>query len=195
MLQDRLTNVAPVLNTIAGIIRKSFGEQFSAGGNPPWKDLAASTIAQKTAAGLPGRTAKGNIPWRLKQAGAFGPANKLIATGALRDSYRVKGAKGHLEDIDVAARTVRVGSDLKTPDGKYSLARIHQDGTRAYTIVAKNGKLLRFLASQGKTVYTRSVEHPGLVARPVRIREEDIAAIKAAWRAHLLGQGEQQNAA
>lgn len=183
---EQLSNMAPVLNAIAGVLRLSLGRQFSEGGNPAWKELAPSTVLAKMAAGLPAKTAKGRIPWRLKQNGQFGPGGKLIASGALRDSYRVKGARGHVEAINLADGTVEVGSNLKTPDGSRSLAAIHQFGTRGYTIRARMGKMLSFMGARGM-VFRKSVNHPGIAARPVTLTDGDRKQIAHLFSLHLAG--------
>ncbi len=185
-IQDRAEHLTPLLNGIAGVLRRSFAAQFAAGGEPAWQPLAASTIAAKLSGGLPARTKKGNIPWRLKQGGAFGPANILIATGALRDSYVQKGARGHVETIDEKDGTVDVGSRFTTSDGK-PLAFWHQRGTEPYVIRPKNKKALAFTGSTGETILRRVVHHPGLAARPIRIRPADRAVIYQMCRDHLAG--------
>lgn len=48
---------------------------------------------------------------------------------------------------------LRIGSDNE-------IALIHHDGTRPHTINARNAQFLRF-SSNGRMVYTRSVNHPG----------------------------------
>jgi hypothetical protein len=40
-----------------------------------------------------------------------------------------------------------------------------ENGTRAHTITARNGGMLRFFVN-GSAVYRRSVQHPGTAARP-----------------------------
>jgi hypothetical protein len=48
---------------------------------------------------------------------------------------------------------IRIGSDNE-------IAFIHHEGTRPHTITARGDKPLRF-SSNGRMVYTRSVNHPG----------------------------------
>ena len=183
----RTRDMGPLLKRIATIMRQGYGEQFSAGGDPMWKPLARSTVAAKISAGLPARTAKGRIPWRLKQRGAFGPGNILIASGALRDSYRRMGAKGHVERIDASAGTVEVGSDLKTAGGA-NLAAIHQYGTSPYTIRPRLAKALAFRGASGEDLFRRVVHHPGLTARPVRMTAGMKTAIDQAINQYFAGQ-------
>lgn len=177
-----LRDTRPLTEAIAVILRKSLGDQFSKGGNPIWVPLAPSTVAAKRALGLPSRTSKGNIPRRLMQRGQFGPGGILIASGALRDSYRRKGAKGHFEET--TNTTVRVGSRLP-------YAIFHQKGTRAYIIRARFQHLKRslmFVGSGGQTVFARTVHHPGLPKRAVGVQPDDKMQIQNAVRLHFIGQ-------
>jgi phage gpG-like protein len=184
--EERLKDLTPLLKNIAKIMREGFGEQFAQGGDPSWKELAPSTILAKTAQGLPAKTAKGNIQRRLKQNGAVGPAGKLIASGALRDSYRQLGARGHVEKIDASAGTVEVGSQLKTESGA-NLAAIHQYGTGPYTIRARVAKSLAFTGRDGVIVFRGVVHHPGLPARPLRVTEAMNAKIAEATMEYIAG--------
>jgi len=168
--EARLRDMGPALAEVARYMREAIGARFAEGGDPPWQQLAISTVLEKRGAGLPARTKKGNVPWRLKQQGQFGAANILIRTGALRDSYRRKGGRGHIENIDTAANTVEVGSSLP-------YARFHQHGTSPYIIRAKMGKRLSFMGSQGVPVFRHLVNHPGLPARPVLLTDKDLAEI------------------
>lgn len=185
-LEERIENPRPLLEAWAEDLRVSFGRQFAQGGDPAWRALAASTVAAKRGQGLPARTKSGKIPKRLLQNGRFGADNILIATGALRDSYRQLGAKGHVERIDLAAGTVFVGSALRTPDGRYSLARLHQQGTAPYEIRARVAKALRF-SGRGSTIFRRAVRHPGVAARPVRLTPADRTLMQQQAAAFLRG--------
>jgi phage virion morphogenesis protein len=81
------------------------------------------------------------------------------------------------------ATSVTVGfSDIK--------AVWHQFGTRPYVIKPKSRKKLKFAGSDGKPVFARTVNHPGLPARPMLgVNEDDEAeileiiaeAFEAAW--------------
>ena len=179
----RLQRLSPILRRVQLIMRQDFQQQFKQGGNPPWKPLAASTIAKKTDAGLPRRTAKGRIPTRLKQNGQFGPGNILIETGRLRDAWCRKDSPDHFESIDSAAGTVRVG-----PRPEFKLATWHQLGTRPRVIVPRNAKALAFMTQNGYVI-RKSVKYPGLPARPVRITEGAIEAIQRASAVYFSGGG------
>ena len=184
-------DISPLLNAIARVMRESFGRNFAVGGDPPWRPLAPSTIRRKIAMGVPRLTKTGRIPKRLVQNGQFGPANILIATGALRDSYRQKGAKGHVEKIDEQHGTVEVGSRLKTPDGRYSLAAIHQFGTEA-SVRRRRMALSAGLARAGKAnaakkVAAKAGRGGGIPARPVRLTSDDVMQMKRLVRSHFAG--------
>jgi len=179
-----MSDLTPLLKDIAKLMREGLGRRFADAGAGTWAELAASTRAAKTMAGLPPLTPKGRIPRRLKQNGEFGAANILIATGALRDAYRQKGAKGHIERIDAKAGTVEVGAKIILPSG-YDLAAIHQFGTKPYIIVAKMAKSLAFPGSKGATIFRHSVHHPGLKARPVFLTPEEQDQIRKTVQDYL----------
>lgn len=109
-LLERLSTPKPVLQAYARIIRESYRRDFAEGGRPHWAPLAPSTIAKKSAQGLPALNSKGRVPKRLIQRGGFGPENILIATGKLRDSYVQQGAVGHVEEY--TEDSVSVGSSI-----------------------------------------------------------------------------------
>lgn len=162
--QARFANPSPYLSRVAGLLRADAREQFAEGGSPAWKPLAPSTIAAKSAANLPSLLPSGRVPRRLKQNGTFGSTAILIASGRLRDSWGRLDSPDHLEEIDVQAGTVRIGSKLP-------YAAIHQTGgTRSYQIAAKSGKTLAFQGVSGR-VFARKVNHPPLAARPVTVTE------------------------
>lgn len=174
-MQRRTHDPSVLLNNLAGIIRNSFRRNFEQGGRPAWIPLKPSTIARKSAAGLPARTKKGNIPKRLMQQGVFGPQNILIARGDLRDSYVQKSARGHVEDVNSDQGTVEVGSNLRTQDGK-PLAIFHQYGTRSYVIHNAFGR-------KGLTV-----NHPGLPARPQTITDQEADEMAVSTAKYLMGE-------
>lgn len=161
--QHRLENLKPLLALVANLLRADARQQFAEGGNPAWKALAASTIMAKMAAGLPAKLPSGRVPRRLMQSGGFGGSTSiLIATGALRDSWGRKDAKGNVEDIDVSNGTVEVGSSLP-------YAPFQQSGTKPHTISPKAGRILAFMGASGPVVTSKPVKHPGTAARPVVI--------------------------
>jgi phage gpG-like protein len=160
-----LDDPQPLLNEWAKILRLDARRQFSEGGDPAWKELAPSTIAAKLIAGVPARTAKGNVPKRLLQGGQLSAGSKLIASGALRDSWSLKNDPQHIETTDKGEMTVAVGSSDP-------IAIIHQYGTKAYTIRPKSRGVLAFVGAGGKMIVTnKPINHPPIPARPVRITE------------------------
>lgn len=177
-----LADLAPLLKLMAGVIRAELRQTFKDGGTPDnrWQRLRPSTVAEKAFAGLPGMTGKGNIPRRLIQQGNFSPANILMRTGALRDSWGVKNNPGHMEQIDARAGTVRIGSKLP-------YAGYHQSGTRPYTIEAKPGHALAFTVAGGKRLFRGKVNHPGLPARPVTLSKNGIARLRDVATQYISG--------
>ncbi len=183
--EDRATHLRPLLETLARLMREAAGKRFAEGGNPHWPKLAPATVRSKLAAALPPLTRTGRIPRRLVQNQAFGPAGILIRTGAYRDSWRQKGAKGHVEVIDEQAGIVAIGSRLTTADGKRTLASLHQKGTHGYTIRARLARALAFPGSNGETLLRRAVQHPGVPPRPVTFTTEDVKAMQQAALAYF----------
>lgn len=171
-----------LLTLWGAIARQDFREQFSVGGKPSWKALAPSTVAAKQAAGLPPTGKNGRVLPRLKQNGTVGPANILIATGKLRDSYVQASNPDHIEEINEATGTLVEGS-------KNKLAMIHQQGTRPYMIQPKTARALAFMADGGRPIVRRLVNHPGLAARPVTITDQAIARMRDATDQHV-GEGD-----
>lgn len=181
--EQRVASPRPLLERMAQVMREALGRRFTEGGRPPWQPLAPSTVAAKSLAGLPPVGRNGKVLPRLVQNGMTGAAAAataiLIRTGALRDSWRRKGAKGHSEVYNESPEeaSVAVGSTLP-------IARIHQEGTGPYMILPKNGKALRFIGASGGPVVRRVVHHPGLPARPVLLTEADqrqIEEVAARW--------------
>jgi phage gpG-like protein len=184
-LAKRHEELGPVAKDVAKILREDLGEQFKQGGDPPWEPLKPSTLAAKMINGLPPKGKNGKVLPRLRQNG--GATSVLIATGALRDSYRQSGVRGHVEIIDEKTGAVEVGSQLPVPGGQVSLAAIHQYGTSPYTIVPRVARALRFIGSNGEQVLAKIVHHPGLPARPVRITDNALGKIVTRMKNHLMG--------
>ena len=164
--QSRLESLRPLLLQVANLLRADARRQFAEGGDPAWKPLAPSTIMAKQSAGLPARLPSGRIPRRLMQGGGFGGSSSiLIATGAYRDSWGRLGAAGNVSEIDEAAGTVEVGSDLP-------VAIFMQRGTRPHVISPKAGGVLAFMGAAGRVVTPKPVNHPGTAPRPVVITSD-----------------------
>ena len=184
-VRERLNARRLLLENIEAAIRVDAGEQFSCGGNPAWKALAPSTVFQKAFAGLPpsGKpypSGKQRILPRLKQLGSVSPANILIGSGKLRDSYRRKNDPNHIAIFDERQMTVRSGSKLP-------YAPVHQTGGRApYRISARNARFLVWQTATGP-VFRRSVWHPPLPMRAIVITQAGRAKIRQVVASHLGG--------
>ena len=182
----RLRSPRPFLQNVLAMLRADARRQFSVGGDPAWPGLAASTIAAKTKMGLPALTAKGNIPTRLKQGGVFGPGGIGIATGRRRDGWGRKDSRDHIEEIDEQAGTASIGS--KVPYEVFQSL-----GTKPYTIRPVNAKALAFTGADGRTRLAKSVHHPGLKPRPVRVSALFSAEAKEALVGFYHGENQQFN--
>jgi phage gpG-like protein len=125
--KKRYGKMPEFLKQVANILRADAREQFKIGGDPAWKSLSPVTIARKAALGYPMLTKTGRIPWRLKQNGNFGAANKLIMSGRLRDAWGRKDSPDHYENIDIDKGTVEMGPKLEN----IIYARIQQKGGMA----------------------------------------------------------------
>lgn len=167
ILENKISDVEPLLNRIAYIMRRAAAARFRDGG-PGWKPLAESTIQDKLASNLPPVMASGRVYPRLRQQGALSaPASAiLIRSGALRDSWVVKRNRNHYENIDPEAGTVEIGSELP-------YAAAHQMGTSPRLITPVNALALRFMTASGNYVFRRFVNHPGLPPRPVNLLPAD----------------------
>lgn len=89
-------------------------------------------------------------------------------TGKLAKSIKVQLTS------NAGGLVVRVGSDNK-------IALLHHEGTRAHRIVARNAKALVFQMN-GRTVYARSVWHPGTRANPYLERSMALAIGRGYYR-------------
>lgn len=178
-LEGRFTNIEPLLNRIARIMRRAAAARFRDGG-PGWRPLAESTVADKLAADLPPKMPNGRIFPRFRQAGALAaPATTiLIRSGALRDSWVRKRDRNHYENIDVEQGTVEIGSELP-------YAAAHQFGTAPRLITPVNALALRFMTASGRYVFRKYVNHPGLPPRPVQLLPHDEIRIREEIQTYL----------
>lgn len=101
---------------------------------------------------------------------ARGAHNILIMSGAYRDSFATKSAD-HVEQI--SKERLNIGS-------KHWLVDIHEFGTGTYrqgrspyTIRPVRAKALRFIGPNGGYRFAKSVQHPGVPARPVLILQQE----------------------
>lgn len=76
-----------------------------------------------------------------------------VKTGRLKKSIQINYQK-----MPQGPR-VKIGSNV-------SYALLHHEGSRPHVIVAKPPKMLKFNSKSGKTIFTKSVNHPG--TRPNR---------------------------
>lgn len=183
-LKDRLQRASPFYREVGRIFRAAVRRNFAQGGVPPWKPLAASTIAEKAAAGYPepnARTKSGKVPKRLMQNGNFGPANILIRTGKMRDALGVRGAPGNVTDIKDDGAYFGINPDI------VPYAAVHEYGGRgSYPIHPAQATRLRFFCSEGYVVYSDGVVHPPLPQRRMTtMQEQDFIAIQRAAKDHL----------
>lgn len=105
-LQVRLSDPRPALLDIYESFLRLEAKRFDNEG-PGWAPLAESTLRRKEKLGY--------------------PSTILEMTGALKKSLTVAGSPGAVFEVDAAG--VTMGSDLKTPDGRYGLGMLHQTGT------------------------------------------------------------------
>jgi phage gpG-like protein len=200
LLLKQLDDPRPMWREIATIMRRSFATTFKVGGRPRWAPLKRGTVtAKKVDSRIPyssynGVRMRARIR-RLEQARAEGSSmmarssrNILIATGALRDSWAQKSAD-HVE---------RISKERLEEGSKNRVASIHEFGTGIYgsrhspfIIRPQRARALRFWGPGG-IVFAKSVENPGVPARPVLGREpvhpEDIEKIDESMLRHLRGE-------
>jgi len=178
-IETRLSDIEPLLNRIARIMRRAAAARFRDGG-PGWRPLAESTVADKLAADAPPRMANGRVFPRFRQTGALAaPATTiLIRSGALRDSWVRKRDRNHYENIDVDTGTVEIGSELP-------YAAAHQMGTPPRLITPVNALALRFMTAGGQYIFRKFVNHPGLPPRPVQLLPHDEVRIREEIQQYL----------
>lgn len=163
------TALSRCLSDIARILREDYGRAFAQAG-PGWLSLKPATIKRKAALGLPPKGMRGQVLPRLRQINASGANSILIASGDLRDSYRQKGAPGHIEEIDLQGGTVTVGSALP-------YAGVHQRGAVLRRVKSGTGDLVMVKKAMAahKISARRALPSSGggvIPARPVIISSE-----------------------
>jgi len=106
----------------------------------------------------------------------------LYRSGALFRSLQV-GGEGNVQEI--LANGIRVGSNLRTPDGQYNIARLQQYGTGPIT--PKNGKLLVFEIN-GHKVFSKGTK--GVPPRPfLFISGDDAQRVAGVFSSYVMGGG------
>jgi phage gpG-like protein len=105
----------PLRRMYKEVILPEIKEQFEAEGAPAWPELSPAYAARK-ARRHPGKP-------------------KLVVSGALMGSLTQKTARGAI--FNLTKEQLEVGTDLTTPDGKWSLGRIHQEGAPRASVPAR----------------------------------------------------------
>jgi len=95
------------LNLAADDFENDMEQQFSREGRPRWAPLLPSTLLDRARKGYPS-----------------GPI--LVRDGSLKRSLTTKGAEGHIREIHKTYAVL--GTDYRTPDGRYNMALIHTEG-------------------------------------------------------------------
>jgi len=117
----------------------------------------------------------------------------LQRTGALFRSLTINDPGNQAEDIPGG---LRVGTNLRTPDGRFNIGQLMQYGTGIFAgrgpITPKNGKFFRFVVN-GKVIFARSIK--GSPPRPFLFIDEPTAqrvmGVFVNWvRGGEYGQGE-----
>ena len=122
--------------------------------------LRGAVIAM-TAAQTRIRTKNGGT-WE-PQAFDVGKGTLMHRTGALMRSLSMSGDASSGNVVEDLPDGLRVGTNLKTPDGRFSIARLMQYGTGVYgptgqPIKPKNGKALMIVLPDGSAFFRRSVK-------------------------------------
>lgn len=182
LMQSRLKDVTPLFQKTAKRMRRSFGDNFRQGGRPDkWVPLTTGTIDNKK---QNPSAVYGNLHGRMRypkykqvQNGIArrSVSNILILTGALRDSYVERGAN-HIETI--SNDELVIGSSI--PYAPY-----HEFGTgthgvsgQSFTVRPIRARSLRFFGANGAAIFRKSVQNPGVPARPACFfQESDIKGI------------------
>jgi phage gpG-like protein len=187
----------PVWNAVGQVMRDSFRQNFAVAGRPAWQPLAERTVRRKTKLWLMGRgnpsgkyppkTPTGRIPRRLLQNGQLGPETILVMTGALRDSWCVKDARGHYERVEDDGATFRIGSQLtlnRTLEPEKPLRPYMLISKREFTRNRLRNRSARVMIPLAM-IHEKGAPNANIPPRPVGVvQQEDrdkIAAIFARW--------------
>ena len=176
------------LEAVGQLMRRSYAANFAQAGRPHWQELAASTVAGKQSmmrkGMFPPTTKSGRIPRRLMQVnlrtGVSGvdPFTILVVTGALRDSYAQKGARGNVTEI---------GEDAAFFGSQLTIQRTLRPDqpVKPYHILTKKAVRLRRQGHSVSALIPLALIHergaPGahIPARPVAVLQaEDMESIK-----------------
>lgn len=123
--------------------------------------------------------------WPPQASGPDGEVNQkgslLYRTGALFRSLQL-GGEGNVDEEIIGG--IRVGTNLKTPDGQYSIGRLMQEGTGPIT--PKHAKLLVFEVN-GHKVFARATR--GIPKRPfVYFDAQTAEKIRGVFATYIMGQ-------
>ena len=149
------------------IVLRSTAANIKAGGRPPWRKLARSTMVQRAVLGY----------------GAAAPM--LVRTGRLLRSVSKKGDPNNVIRIDKLE--MQIYSKLQVGRGHY-LAEIHQKGS-SHTRPAISGPLMHFFTGTGEEVFTRKVKAAtiNIPARKIyALQEAENRRIVFGMRRHIL---------
>ena len=133
---------------------------------------------------------KGNGDWAPAATGPNGETNSqgslLFRTGALMRSLTIGDSASYLQDVPDG---LRVGTNLRTYDGKYNIGELMQNGTGIYAgngpIRPKSGRFLVFMMN-GRKIFARSVK--GTPKRPfLFIDDNDAAKIRRVFASYITG--------
>jgi hypothetical protein len=198
-LEERLKNMRPFFLAAGRRMRRSFAENFAAGGRPAWEPQAESTKDWKRVMSdaptamaevlspadnwpservyanlMRKRTGRGTLPAGRGSADRGGPPGLGIVTGAMRNSIAQSGTPGNVSRIhDYDAEFGARGDTVNW----------FQRGTVPHHIEAVRASALQFWWHKPGGGfgwnYRQSVEHPGTKPRPVIMaQDEDIEGLR-----------------
>lgn len=115
--------------------------------------------------------------------------SKNTVAGRRKKSSRILQDKGFLRQSVLAksgpGNIRKFTRDSLTMGTRNKVAAWHQFGTKPYVIVPRNKKALSFMTASGR-VFAKKVNHPGLVARPfIMIQQEDEDAMAKVTLDHM----------
>ena len=116
--------------------------------------------------------------------------SKNTIAGRRKKSSRILQDKGFLRQSTLSrsgpGNIRKFTRDSLVMGTRNKVAPFHQFGTKPYVIVPRNKKALSFMTASGR-VFAAKVNHPGLVARPfVMIQQEDEDAMAKVALDHMV---------
>lgn len=183
-IKDRLERPHDLMEAIAIVMRRSFAENFNAGGRPtPWAPLALRTLLEKMllfGAGLirgrnrgvrarlgPGQVQAGNLP------------GILIRTGRLKDAAARRGVQGNIHRLSSDGRRLEIGvGPIFVPtENPYGKGR-----TRGRARVS--GRMINYGAFHQEGVPSRHLPRRAFIV----VQEDDLRQIESLAEAWLQGE-------